>query len=161
MKIFYFFIIMLISLNSYSQVISTIDIDYIFKNSNQGKKILQKYQKKNQTLNNEVEQNNKKFLEKEKILLSKKNILSKEEFLKETNLFKDEIKNYNLKTKKIIDELRKNKEDEYSNFIKTMNNVLIEYSKKNEIDILIDKKNILITKTQHDITEKILKILNE
>jgi outer membrane protein len=152
---------MLISLNSYSQVISTIDIDYIFKNSNQGKKILQKYQKKNQTLNNEVEQNNKKFLEKEKILLSKKNILSKEEFLKETNLFKDEIKNYNLKTKKIIDELRKNKEDEYSNFIKTMNNVLIEYSKKNEIDILIDKKNILITKTQHDITEKILKILNE
>lgn len=161
MKIFYFFIIMLISLNSYSQVISTIDIDYIFKNSNQGKKILQKYQKKNQTLNNEVEQNNKKFLEKEKILLSKKNILSKEEFLKETNLFKDEIKNYNLKTKKIVDELRKNKEDEYSNFIKTMNNVLIEYSKKNEIDILIDKKNILITKTQHDITEKILKILNE
>jgi len=161
MKIFYFFIIMLISLNSYSQVISTIDIDYIFKNSNQGKKILQKYQKKNQTLNNEVEQINKKFLEKEKILLSKKNILSEEEFLKETNLFKDEIKNYNLKTKKIVDELRKNKEDEYSNFIKTMNNVLIEYSKKNEIDILIDKKNILITKTQHDITEKILKILNE
>lgn len=152
---------MLISLNSYSQVISTIDIDYIFKNSNQGKKILQKYQKKNQTLNNEVEQINKKFLEKEKILLSKKNILSEEEFLKETNLFKDEIKNYNLKTKKIVDELRKNKEDEYSNFIKTMNNVLIEYSKKNEIDILIDKKNILITKTQHDITEKILKILNE
>lgn len=152
---------MLISLNSYSQVISTIDIDYIFKNSNQGKKILQKYQKKNQTLNDEVEQINKKFLEKEKILLSKKNILSEEEFLKETNLFKDEIKNYNLKTKKIVDELRKNKEDEYSNFIKTMNNVLIEYSKKNEIDILIDKKNILITKTQHDITEKILKILNE
>jgi outer membrane protein len=161
MKIFYFFIIMLISLNSYSQVISTIDIDYIFKNSNQGKKILQKYQKKNQTLNDEVEQINKKFLEKEKILLSKKNILSEEEFLKETNLFKDEIKNYNLKTKKIVDELKKNKEDEYSNFIKTMNNVLIEYSKKNEIDILIDKKNILITKTQHDITEKILKILNE
>jgi len=161
MKIFYFFIIMLISLNSYSQVISTIDIDYIFKNSNQGKKILQKYQKKNQTLNNEVEQNNKKFLEKEKILLSKKNILSEEEFLKETNIFKDEIKDYNLKTKKIVDELRKNKEDEYSNFIKTINNVLIEYSKKNEIDILIDKKNILITKTQHDITEKILKILNE
>ena len=152
---------MLISLNSYSQVISTIDIDYIFKNSNQGKKILQKYQKKNQTLNNEVEQTNKKFLEKEKILLSKKNILSEEEFLKETNIFKDEIKDYNLKTKKIVDELRKNKEDEYSNFIKTINNVLIEYSKKNEIDILIDKKNILITKTQHDITEKILKILNE
>ena len=116
---------MLIPLNSYSQVISTIDIDYIFKNSNQGKKILQKYQKKNQTLNNEVEQINKKFLEKEKILLSKKNILSEEEFLNETNLFKDEIKNYNLKTKKIVDELRKNKEDEYSNFIKTMNNVLI------------------------------------
>jgi outer membrane protein len=161
MKIFYFFIIMLISLNSYSQVISTIDIDYIFKNSNQGKKILQKYQKKNQTLNDEVEQTNKKFLEKEKILLSKKNILSEEEFLKETNIFKDEIKDYNLKTKKIVDELRKNKEDEYSNFIKTINNVLIEYSKKNEIDILIDKKNILITKTQHDITEKILKILNE
>jgi outer membrane protein len=155
MKIFYFFIIMLISLNSYSQVISTIDIDYIFKNSNQGKKILQKYQKKNQTLNDEVEQTNKKFLEKEKILLSKKNILSEEEFLKETNIFKDEIKDYNLKTKKIVDELRKNKEDEYSNFIKTINNVLIEYSKKNEIDILIDKKNILITKTQHDITEKI------
>jgi outer membrane protein len=152
---------MLISLNSYSQVISTIDIDYIFKNSNQGKKILQKYQKKNQTLNDEVEQTNKKFLEKEKILLSKKNILSEEEFLKETNIFKDEIKDYNLKTKKIVDELRKNKEDEYSNFIKTINNVLIEYSKKNEIDILIDKKNILITKTQHDITEKILKILNE
>lgn len=161
MKFFYFWIIMLISLNCYSQVISTIDIDYIFRNTNQGKKILQKYEKKEQILNDEIEQNKKNFIEKEKILLSKKNILSEDEFLKETNIFKDEIKNYNLKTKKIVDELKTNKENEYLNFIKKINDILIEYSKKNEIDILIDKKNILITKNQYDITEKVLKILNE
>ena len=39
--------------------------------------------------------------------------------------------------------------------------ILSEYANKNSISILIQKKNIIIGKTELDITKDILKILNQ
>ena len=42
-----------------------------------------------------------------------------------------------------------------------INEILKEYSLKNSISLMIDKKNIVIGKTQLDITNDILELLNK
>ena len=38
---------------------------------------------------------------------------------------------------------------------------MAEYSDKNSISLIVDKKNIVLGKTELDITEKIINLLNE
>ena len=42
-----------------------------------------------------------------------------------------------------------------------LNIILSEYSKKNELTFIIDQKNIIIGKTDLNITNKILKLLDQ
>ena len=47
-----------------------------------------------------------------------------------------------------------------SKLLEEINKILLEYSTKNSISTVIDKKNIIITKEENDITKAILKILD-
>ena len=51
--------------------------------------------------------------------------------------------------------------DATSELISLIQPILAEYANKNSISIIFQKKNIIIGKTELDITEDILKILNE
>ena len=48
-----------------------------------------------------------------------------------------------------------------SKFVKLINPILAEYSKNNTIDLIVDKKNIIIGKNSLDITNDILIIIDE
>ena len=45
--------------------------------------------------------------------------------------------------------------------LKIINEILAEYSTKNEISLIIEKKNIVIGKTDLDITKNVLDLLNK
>ena len=45
--------------------------------------------------------------------------------------------------------------------LKKINSILIDYSKENNISTTLDKKYVIMTKSENDITEKILEILNK
>ena len=45
--------------------------------------------------------------------------------------------------------------------LKTLSPILTEYSKSNNISIIMDKKNIIIGKTELNITKEILILLDE
>ena len=59
-----------------------------------------------------------------------------------------------------MDEFRKNKDKEYTRLYTEINKILIDYSKKNNFETVMDKKFILLSKTENDITPKILEIMN-
>ena len=146
--------------NSISSEISTVDISFLLKNSNQGKSI----EKKLENLNSK---HLKKFQEKKKILetdekkvSSKKNILSKEDFNKEVLKFKEKVKNYENERRKSSQEINDIKLKEIAKLLEQINKILIEYSNKNSISTVIDKKNVIIIKKENDITKDILKILD-
>ena len=42
-----------------------------------------------------------------------------------------------------------------------INPILVEYSDKNSISLIVDKNSIVLGKTELDITEKIINLLNE
>mgnify|MGYP005713652211 FL=1 len=61
---------------------------------------------------------------------------------------------------KTINDLNDKKNKELKGFLKLINPLIKDYMDKNSIDIVIDKKNIFIAKTDKDITKDILEIIN-
>ena len=147
--------------NAFSNQISIVDVTFLLKNSNKGKiiqKDLDSLNLKNSKLYNEKK---KKLEVKEKKVASKKNILSKEDFNNEVLKFRKEVANYENERKKSAQEINNIKVSKIAKLLGEINKILVDYSSKNSISTIIDKKNVIITKQENDITKEILKILNK
>ena len=125
-----------------------------------------------QNLNKKLtEINNKNVAEFKKIesaikkkdddLLKKKNILSKEEYEKEIILLKKKYKSFQTQMNKKNSDLSKIKDESAKIILKNINEIITEYSEKNSISLIVDKKNIVIGKSELNITNVILELLNK
>ena len=159
----FFFIIFIIfySSVSYSEsLIAFLDMNKIMLESKAGKSItiqLEKLHKKNIDTFKKKEEELKN---KESSIVSQKNVLTKEEFEKKINLLRKEANEYRIERRDSINSLTKKRVDAQNKLINTINPILAEYSKKNSISIIIQKKNIIIGKSELEITDDILKILD-
>jgi outer membrane protein len=102
----------------------------------------------------------KKFKEKEKKLIAQKNIISETDFKNKVDELKSEINNYNQNRKKMIEKFNKLKVENTNNLLKLINPILTKYSIENEISIILQKKDLIIGKTELDITDDIIKIID-
>jgi len=137
-----------------------VDVNFLMNNSLAGKSIvikLDQLTKSNQKKFQEIEI---KLKEEENKVISKKNILSEKEYLKEAQLFTQKVENYKLLRSKTINDITKKKNKAQKTLVDSLNQILAEYSKKNSISYIISKKNILIGKTELDLTNIIFEILN-
>ena len=96
----------------------------------------------------------------EKSLISQKNILEAEEYKKKSDIVSNEIINFNKNNKKIMKELNLNKDKSIQLLIKDINIILEEYAINNKIDIIMSSNQILIGKSNLDVTNKILEIVD-
>ena len=60
----------------------------------------------------------------------------------------------------INNKFRNQKLKETNSLISNLNNILANYAEKNSIDLIIQKKNIVIGKSELDITKDVLDIFN-
>mgnify|MGYP006080358633 FL=1 len=142
------------------QKIVYIDMDKVVSTSISGLSLLKK-------LNN-INNKNLKFLKEEEIklkdketkLISQKSIISQTELTKLTNELKSEIKMYNQNRKKIITDFNKLKIDNTNNLLNLINPILAKFSDDEEISIILQKKDLVIGKTELDITDEIIKIID-
>ena len=155
-----FFFLSITSLNA-SEKIAFIDVDYILNNSNLGKLIF----KELETVNKE---NIKKLSQKEIIIKQKKdsinktkNISSKEQLEKDILNFNNDVEKFRSEKDKILKDFKLLKETKLDNFLKKINPLIQEYMKKNSIDIVLEKKQIFIGSSSIDITNEIIKLVNE
>ena len=142
------------------QKIAFINMDTVMSTSKSGISILKQLtdlkNKNSKFLKNEE----KKFKEKETKLTSQKNILSEADFQKKIVELKAEIKNYNQNRNKMIEDFRKSKIDNTNNLLKLINPILVKFSNEEGISIILQRKNLVVAKTELDITEEIIKIVN-
>lgn len=138
-----------------------IDMDLIFGKSLVGKSLNEKIKS--------LDQNNKKELKKieDQIKLEDEKINSQKNILSETEL-KNKISELNKmiqKYKNISDEKNKNlkkiKIDSSKIILKNLNPILSEYSKKNSISLVLQKKDIIIGINELNITDDIIEILDK
>tara|TARA_B100001093_G_C26406151_1_gene833442 strand:+ start:39 stop:551 length:513 start_codon:yes stop_codon:yes gene_type:complete len=147
---------------SYSEKpIAYIDIDFIIKNSNIGKKTLD-------TINNQNNKNIKTLKQKEKILkdleiqiANKKNIISKEVFEKEVIIFKEKIAIFKEEQKKIVKNFNNFKKEEIDKIFLKISPIINSYMEKNAIHILFDAKNIFMARNDLNLTDDLLKEINK
>ena len=103
----------------------------------------------------------KKLMDEEKRIISQKNILNQDEFKKKINELKNKVKVFNENRNNSLKFLNEIKNKSTSILIKAINPLIENYAKENSIDIIFPKSNILIAKSELEITDQILKLLNE
>ena len=162
-KLFFinFCIFFLISFSFAETKIAFIDVDLILSKSEPSKSLFSQL--------NIIEEKKLKILKKDEInlkeeenkILKTKNIVSKEEFNKSVNSFKKKVDNYENSKKKTIEELKQIRNKEIIRFFKLINPIIENIMEENSIEILIDKKNIFMAKSDNDITQIVIENINE
>ena len=161
-KIFFFLIIFLqIFLSkSYSQIVY-LDVQYIIDNSELGKFYKSKIQKIQEKNSNDLKIEKTLIKKKENEINNQKNILKKEEIdnkIKEINKL---LKNYKSNLQKFNNEIIDNKKKYSEKILTVLNPILTSYVEKNKINLVIEKKNVLVGIKTLDITNQIMILLNE
>ena len=161
-KIFFLTVIILLSINNLKaeDKIAYLDIDFILTNTIAGKLLLENLKKQEDIKINKFKIDDEKFRNNEKKILAKKNLVSVEEIRKEMNELQIEYQKYNNDKKKEIDSLKKKRNTNIINFINSINPIIEKYMTDNSIYILMDKKNIFIAKNDYDITQKLIKLID-
>ena len=161
-KIFFLTVIILLSINNLKaeDKVAYLDIDFILTNTIAGKLLLENLKKQEEIKINKFKIDDEKFRNNEKKILAKKNLVSVEEIKKEMNELQIEYQKYNNDKKKEIDFLKKKRHKNIINFINSINPIIEKYMTDNSIYILMDKKNIFIAKNDYDITQKLIKLID-
>ena len=166
MKIFYFLIsIYLIFLNitfsTADEKIVFIDLDYILSESNEGKKILAKLEIDNSKNLKFFESEEEKLKQENESIKRLKNILSENEYNKKINLFKNKVNAYNLKKTNTIKLFEETKNSELNIFFIKLNEIMNNFMQENSINLILDKKNIVMANNKNDISTDILNLVNK
>lgn len=162
-KFFFIFLILinLVNVKSFAaEKIVYLDLDYLLANSNKGKSVLlglENINKKNIEMFKEKEN---LLSREEKKLIKQKNILSNEIYSEKVNDLKNKINIYREEKKTLITKFKKQREENINNFLKIVDKILAEYIKKNSIDLVLNKKDILMGRNNYNITDEIMNILN-
>jgi outer membrane protein len=157
-----FFSIFLFFINSVNseQNIAFINMDKVISTSNAGSSILKQLTDLNNKNLQFLKKEEKKFKEKEIKLISQKNIISDTDFKNKLDELKSEVKNYNRNRNEMIRNFNKLKVDSTKNLLILINPILVKYSNDKDISIILKKKNLVIAKTELDITDEVIKIVN-
>ena len=137
-----------------------LDVQFVIDNSELGKFYKKKIKK--------IKDKNKKELKKDETIIKKKendiknqkNILSKEEINNRVKDLNELLKKYQIKISNNNKIILEEKKKYSSKILKTLNPIVASYVNKNNITLVIDKKNVLIGVKSLDITDKIIQILN-
>ena len=158
--IFLFNIILINPLKSENLPTYFVDVQKILTESNAGKKLTKSISDKVNKNLKIFENEEKDLKKKEDEILKQKNILSKEELDNKIVKFKQEVQSFNNKKKKFDLDINNERLKSINKMVKILNEMLANYASENSIGLIIQKKNILIGKSELDITNDILNIFN-
>jgi len=159
-----FIIILFFSINirlAYAEKIVYIDMDRIMQISKAGKNAISKINDQKKKDVSKFQKIEKELKSKEEDLITKKNVISAEEFNKKLENLSKEINNYRTLRQEAIDLSTKSRLNASADFAEKIKPILAEYASENNIDMIIQKKNIIMGKTDLDITDEILKIVDK
>ena len=135
-------------------------MDRVISTSKPGSSILKQLTDLNNKNLNFLKNEEKKFKEKKTKLISQKNIITEADFQNKVDVLKSEIKNYNQNRNKIVADFNKLKLDNTNNLLKLINPILIKFSDDKDISIILQKKDLVVAKSELDITDDVIKIVN-
>ena len=167
MRIFKLFVLiifcfLILTKLSYSNdKIAILDIDSLLERTTYGKNIINEL--------NIINENNLKSLKKienkikldQESLKSQKNLLSEEELNIKINKLNSDIKEFQIKKKNLVNDFNKKNNEKLDQFFKIIVPEIEKYINENNINLVLDKKNIFIANRNNNITDEVVKIIDE
>ena len=150
-----------ISLSKSNENIAYIDLDNIVKNTKAGKSIIDKLKVSKDSALKKFEKKEKALKKVEEDLNKQKNVLSKEELKNKISDFRKEIASFRNDREKLINDFNTKKIQEFDKFFKKITPIIGEYVEQKNIDIVLDKKNIFLANKNNDITNEIIKLIDD
>ncbi len=164
MKLLKIIFVLFILLNLHNIALSSevyfIDMKKILNESKAGKKAQDFLKKKFESENKKFAKEAETLKKEESDLIAKKKLVSNEEYKKSLISLRDKSKNYQNKKRQASNDWVRKKNEARARLLKALNPILQKYMKENNITIIIDKKNVLLAEKNYDLTEKVLKILD-
>ena len=154
-------LIMQISFVAANTNIVVVDMEKILNVTKVGASIQNQLTKINNEIQMDFKKQEEKLKNKEIKLISQKNILSENDFDTNVKNFKAEIEQYNVNRKKTISNFNKKKSENTKELLLIVNKVLAEYSESKSISMIFQKKDLVIAKTELDITDEIIVIIDK
>ena len=150
-----------ISISKSSENIAYIDLDNIVKNTKAGKSIIDKLKVSKDSALKKFEKKEKVLKKVEEDINKQKNVLSKEELKNKILDFRKEIASFQNDREKLINDFNIKKIQEFDKFFKKITPIIGEYVEEKNIDIVLDKKNVFLANKDNDITNEIIKLIND
>ena len=135
-----------------------INLDKLMNQTSAGKLINAQIEKINKNNFEEFKKIEKELKEEETTIVSQKNILSNEEFSKKIDKLRIKVNNYRKDKQEKINNLNNKRIEALKLLLDQINPILSDYSKKNDISLILPKKSVVLAKTALDITDEIKKI---
>ena len=162
-KLFSIFLLFFLFTNlSFSnEPVAYIDIDFILKNSDIGKKSIEKINAQNNINVQDLKKKEKILKDLEIEIASKKNIISKEVFDNEVIIFRKKIDQFKMDQQQIIKDFNGYKKKEIDKVFQIISPIINSYMEKNSVKILFDAKNIFMARNDLNLTNDILEAINK
>ena len=149
------------NITSANENIRFINVDEILNNSDLGKVIINKLKKQNDVNIDKIKTIEQEIKKENEELTKLKNIITEDEFNKKLVVLKKKIDDFNILKNKLSNELNEFKKEEVKLFFEKINPIIEKYMEQNSIALILDKKNIFVARSDYDMTEELLDLINK
>tara|TARA_Y100000996_G_C22305733_1_gene554053 strand:- start:45 stop:566 length:522 start_codon:yes stop_codon:yes gene_type:complete len=165
MKFKNFFIVLIIFFATQNYLSAStvyyLDFKSILNESVAGKKAQETLKKKlDQGIKN-IDSKTKKILDEEKKLIEQKKIISTEEYKKKVTELRKDVEELKNQRGKLLKGIAAKRSKARKDLLKVLNPILEKYMIENKIQMVIDKKDVLLADDKLNITSKIMELLNK
>lgn len=147
--------------NLYAEIPYILNFKYILNESEAGKKAQSFLKDKLEKGLKNLKDKEKKLQEEEKQIIQQKKLISPEEYKKKVTELRSKVSSLQKERNKLLENVSNERSKARNILLKNLNPILEQYMKENKIRMVVDKKSILLADTSLDITEAIIKILNQ
>jgi len=155
------FTVLLCSASYAQDKVVIIDLRFVLNESKPGKDA-QEFLKKSYNNNIKKFKDIESALKKEEEdLLTKKTVLSKDEYIKKSDALRKKVIDYKSQRRAAMDKIATQRSESRETLIKSIEPILSEYIKENNISVVINKASTLGGNPESDITKIIVEKLNK
>ena len=148
--------------NSFAEEkIVVLDLTFVLNNSKAGKGAQDYLKKSFEGKGKKFQKMQEDFKKEEKDLLAKKTVLSKEEYSKKLVNLRNKVASFNNERRTALEKITTQRAEAKETLLNKIDPILNDYIVKNDVSLVIDKKFTLGGKPENDITDIIVKKLNE
>ena len=156
------FFLLIFSKVAYStDKIAVLDLDSLLEKTNYGKKIIADL--------NSLNEQNLKSLQKieaeiklnQENIKKQKNLLSEEELAKKVNKLNSDIIEFQKNKTNLVSNFNVQKQNKLDEYFKMIIPEIEKYINEKDITLVVDKKNIFIANKKNNITDEIVRIIDE